>query len=168
MRCYEGPVRKLGCFTVALTLGAGALACGGSGASPGAASSSAASISGDPTRSQITSAIKDYTAIAGKGQWDREWDLLVPAQQTAIPKDKFLACHSGRAGAGDVRDVRVIDTANEQSTPPGMSSPAASVVVTFDATVNGTRSTSIVHLFVVDGQLRISLDESTFKRCSTS
>ena len=161
-------MRKLGCFSVALTLGAGALACGGSGASSGAASSSAASISGDPTRSQISSAVKGYTEIAGKGQWDREWDLLVPAQQTAIPKDRFLACHSGQAGAGDVREVNVIDTSNEQITPPGMSSPTASIAVTFDATVNGTKSTSIIHLLVVDGQLRISLDDSTFKRCSTS
>ena len=149
-------MRRLGAFTVALTLGASALSCSG------------ASVSGDPTRTQIAGVIDNYTAIAAKGQWDREWELLVPAQQMAIPKNKFVACHSGQAGAGNVQDVIVTNTAKEQTTPPGMSSATDSIVVTFDATVNGTRSTSIVHLFVVSGQLRISLDDSTFKRCSTS
>lgn len=161
-------MRRLGCVAVALTLAACALACGGGGSSSGAPSASTASISGDATASQVSSAIENYTAIAAKGQWDREWDLLLPAQQTAIPKDRFLACHSGQAGAGNVQSVNVTNTSNEQTTPPGMSSPTDSIVVTFDATVNGTKSTSIVHLFVVDGQLRISLDDATFKRCSAA
>jgi len=124
-------------------------------------------MSGDPTMSEVSRAIENYTAIAGKGQWDREWDLLLPAQQTAIPKDRFVACHSGQAGAGSVQDVNVTDIHKEQMTPPGMSSVTDSFAVTFDATVNGARSTSTVHLFVIDGQLRISLDAGAFRRCST-
>ena len=166
---YVQCVRRLAVM-VCVGLVAACSSGGGPGAAHTTASSSSDAVSSHgtaPTKDELQSALREFFALQVTGQWGASWEHIIPAEQSAVTKDKYVACHAGESGIGEVSDIDVTDTRSEPFTPPGLTAPIDSMVVTFDATVNGKRTAATVHEFPVHGQLRFALTPSDFRACST-
>lgn len=100
--------------------------------------------------------------LASKGQFDREWTTLHPAQQAFVPQTKFVECGS-QAGV-ELTKATVVETYETKTAIPGttlVDQPATAVTVKVEGSFNGRRfnDTETFHAYLVDGSWRWSLSD---------
>lgn len=88
------------------------------------------------------------------GQFGRMYDLLHPAQQAVLSRDKFVACYVNGPSIGAVSDIKVKDHFSETTSIPGTDQHAESTAITASFKVDGQADTSTFHEVNVNGAWR--------------
>lgn len=92
-----------------------------------------------------------------RGQWQRVYALIHPAQQEILSEDEFVACMDARPPVPAIDEFEVLETFDETVTVPGTEERAESTAVTFRADADGETVEDTMHLIDVDGEWRFYL-----------
>jgi hypothetical protein len=112
-------------------------ACGGSSGSSGNATPDAVKA---PDAVQVAQ-LDAY----GKGQFGREYDLLLDAQRQLIDRNLFITC-GGNKGIHTITDLKVVEQYDEPIDIPGVSAtPVPAKAVTLSMKANGQDLTVTLH-----------------------
>jgi hypothetical protein len=108
-------------------------------------------------------ALRKLTDYADKGQWGRMWDTLHPDQQKLVPRELFTECRSKTFNGARFRDVKVIETYEEDTDLPGVSQHVSSTAVTYEAKIgrgdNPSASRQTSHQYRVGDTWRWALTQ---------
>src|SRR5438309_9886208 len=90
--------------------------CGGQSGTPETASPSAGAASGDD-RAAVEPSLQEQFADISRGDRGAEWELLHPAHQSLISKERWVQCNSGRSLQ---LQVRVLEAERVRTSLPAL------------------------------------------------
>lgn len=93
----------------------------------------------------------------GKKQFGPEWDELIPAQQSLVPRALYISCAS-QANIPDIKSMAVVGTYDEPIDVPGTSlhypSTAVTVKLSLSQGIATSDTTQTFHEIMMDGKWR--------------
>jgi hypothetical protein len=110
---------------------------------------------------------RQYLEAGSRGEFDRQWDLLHPRQQDAVPQDVFVACG---VDAG-IRDITILLEFNEDVDVPRVGF-VTTRVVTYALSRDGSNTGEMARMVQADGSWRWTLEGDVLRayeagRCPT-